>query len=122
MLSSTDLQAVHRWLEARSGELEAEIALKQSRSEGATEAVGDRKDEAERFSAALTRDAEVERDLAELREVVRARARLAEGTYGLCDACGEPIDPRRLRAQPMALRCQRCQAEAEARARWAAGA
>jgi RNA polymerase-binding transcription factor DksA len=122
MLSSTDLQAVHEWLDVRSGELEAEIALKLSPSEDAAAAAGDRKDEADRSTAALTRDAEVERDLAELRAVVRARERLAEGTYGRCEHCGEPIDPRRLRAQPIALRCYACQANAEARARGAAGA
>ena len=122
MLSSTDLQAVHEWLDARSGELEAEIALKLSPSEGSVDAVSDRKDEAERSSAALTRDAEVERDLAELRAVVRARERLADGTYGCCEDCGESIDPRRLLAQPIALRCYDCQASAETRGRAAAGA
>ena len=35
------------------------------------------------------------------------------GTYGSCERCGEPIEPQRLLAQPLALRCLDCQARAE---------
>ena len=35
----------------------------------------------------------------------RALAKLDEGTYGLCDACGEPIAPARLRAMPDSASC-----------------
>ncbi|MBA7707673.1 RNA polymerase-binding transcription factor DksA [subsurface metagenome] len=33
-----------------------------------------------------------------------------EGTYGLCDACGQPIDPARLEALPEASLCLSCKA------------
>lgn len=49
----------------------------------------------------------------ELEAVVAARHRLEAGQYGLCQACGEPIELRRLEAMPTALRCIRCQAQAE---------
>lgn len=39
--------------------------------------------------------------------VDRALAQLNEGTYGLCAACGEPIDEVRLEADPTAQRCTR---------------
>lgn len=42
-----------------------------------------------------------------LEEVRRARTRLAEGTYGTCEVCGETITPARLEARPWATRCLR---------------
>ena len=35
--------------------------------------------------------------------------RLAEGEYGTCVECGEPISPARLRAMPEVETCVRCQ-------------
>ena len=43
-----------------------------------------------------------ERDQDELREVRSALDRIAEGSYGLCQQCGEPIELERLRALPTA--------------------
>ena len=39
-----------------------------------------------------------------------ARRRRAEGTYGVCEDCGQQIFPERLQALPDATRCVRCQA------------
>ena len=41
-------------------------------------------------------------------EVRRALAKLDEGTYGRCDACGQPIAVERLAALPWASKCVRC--------------
>ncbi len=43
--------------------------------------------------------------------------RLAEGGYGVCEECGEPINPRRLDAIPEATTCVRCQDRLERQAR-----
>ena len=53
--------------------------------------------------------AEVDRDLQELRLVEAALARMSEGRYGRCEACGTPIDLDRLKATPFASRCVDCQ-------------
>jgi DnaK suppressor protein len=37
-----------------------------------------------------------------------ALARVAAGTYGRCESCGEPIAPERLAARPAATTCIRC--------------
>jgi DnaK suppressor protein len=37
-------------------------------------------------------------------------AKLDDGTYGLCDACGEPIAPKRLQAMPDVVLCIECAA------------
>jgi DnaK suppressor protein len=39
----------------------------------------------------------------------RALERLAEGSYGTCDDCGEDIVESRLRAMPFAERCRQCE-------------
>jgi RNA polymerase-binding transcription factor DksA len=54
--------------------------------------------------------AEMTRDLAELRDLEAARLRLAGGTYGTCVDCKGEIGYERLRANPAAMRCVRCQA------------
>lgn len=43
-----------------------------------------------------------------LGEVEAAIARLSEGTYGLCQRCGQPISAARLEAMPTARRCITC--------------
>ena len=45
-----------------------------------------------------------------LAQVERALQKLDNGTYGLCDNCGQPIDPARLEALPQATRCVNCKA------------
>ncbi len=50
---------------------------------------------------------------AELGDVEHALERLANGTYGTCEACGKPIDEERLEAQPAARFCMADQAAAE---------
>jgi DnaK suppressor protein len=42
----------------------------------------------------------------------RALAKLDAGSYGLCDACGKPIAPGRLRAMPDSVLCLDCAASA----------
>lgn len=49
-----------------------------------------------------------------LERVDRALAKLDDGTYGMCDDCGEPIAPARLQAFPESVLCLSC---AAARAR-----
>ena len=40
-------------------------------------------------------------------------ARIAAGTYGICDACGKPIAPERMEANPLATLCIEDQAKIE---------
>lgn len=43
-----------------------------------------------------------------LLRIDRALAKLDEGTYGVCDTCGEPIAPKRLAAMPESVQCVAC--------------
>jgi DnaK suppressor protein len=47
----------------------------------------------------------LERVEAQLREVEAAFERLEKGTYGICEACGRPIEPARLEERPFARFC-----------------
>jgi len=47
----------------------------------------------------------------QLAEVEHALQKFQEGTYGLCDSCGQPIDPARLEALPQATLCLNCKAQ-----------
>ncbi|MGE0039214.1 MAG: TraR/DksA family transcriptional regulator [Xanthobacteraceae bacterium] len=47
-------------------------------------------------------------ELQEIRQIQVALKRIDEGTYGICANCGEPIDPKRLKALPTATRCIAC--------------
>lgn len=49
-----------------------------------------------------------DRGIAEIESIDRALARIAEGSYGVCGGCGEPIPAARLAALPAADRCVRC--------------
>lgn len=40
-----------------------------------------------------------------LEEIDAALQRVAKGTFGICDVCHQPIDPRRLDARPTARAC-----------------
>lgn len=51
---------------------------------------------------------------AELADVDRALRRLDDGTYGTCEACGQPIGDDRLEAMPAARFCMSHQSDAEA--------
>lgn len=47
-------------------------------------------------------------ELLELGQIDAALARLDRGSYGVCSACGQPIDARRLRALPQTAVCGSC--------------
>ncbi len=52
----------------------------------------------------------ISRRIREIRDIDAALLRLAQGTYGVCIECDDPIDFERLQAYPTAPRCHRCQA------------
>lgn len=56
-----------------------------------------------------------QRHAAELQEIDAALARIADGSYGVCDECGGDIGAARLEAQPTARLCIACQERLEQR-------
>ncbi|OPX19625.1 MAG: hypothetical protein BZ151_08310 [Desulfobacca sp. 4484_104] len=46
----------------------------------------------------------------ELMAIEEALIRMDHGTYGFCEDCGAPIEPRRLEIMPQTSLCRECQA------------
>jgi DnaK suppressor protein len=94
-------------LDEREARLEAELTeLTKPAGDAGTISFGKRVGEG--TSMAVDRLAAVstqEHLLTMLDEVRRARQRVAEGSYGACEVCGEPIPQGRLEARPWAVRC-----------------
>ncbi len=106
-------------LERREAELRALLAdeAAQERAEARArepgEAVTDFKDLADAETSTAVHAMQHAHAVQELEAVQAALLRLSRGQYGECLACGEPIELRRLEALPTALRCIRCQSQAE---------
>jgi DnaK suppressor protein len=114
MIPHDQLKNLERRLGLREAQLGQEITAARQRTEGqAPGEVTDAKDAAAVSAQAVVADAEVARDLAELRDIHLARERITDASYGACLDCGEDIDVRRLLAQPATSRCQPCQGRAE---------
>lgn len=54
-----------------------------------------------------------DRRKATLQRIEAALKRLDDGEYGLCQACDEPINPKRLEFDPTVLLCIDCASKAE---------
>ena len=90
-------------------QLQAGVSTPDERREGSP--FGKREEEA-------TETLELEKRLAlekqireQLARVEHALSKFEKGTYGLCDTCGQPIDPARLEALPQASFCLTCKTQ-----------
>jgi DnaK suppressor protein len=106
-----ELQAL---IDERRLALESEIHgdAARSRDEPYSLLAGQVPDAGDRATADVMADvdnAELTRDLQELRALEAARDRLDDGNYGSCEDCGGDIGLERLLAQPTAVRCIACQ-------------
>jgi RNA polymerase-binding protein DksA len=113
-LNQEQLDMLRAALTERHTALAAEIRdeVTRAREDTIGNVAGEVTDRGEEAVADLLFDldnAEVSRDLVELRAIEAALARVAEGTYGTCEDCGDEIAYERLRAQPTATRCVQCQ-------------
>jgi DnaK suppressor protein len=87
--------------------------MREDRMDNVVGAVPDPGDESVQSLIQDLDQADASRDLTELRMLEAARARIAGGTYGICSNCGQDIAFERLRANPAAERCIRCQTQFE---------
>ncbi|WP_026909584.1 TraR/DksA family transcriptional regulator [Patulibacter minatonensis] len=106
-IAGPDLDAIRRALQARDEELRSRIGTMAEAPErgsalGFGKRIGDGTIEAVGRLTEVGVGASLEHEEA---RVARALEKLDEGTYGRCDACGEPIAPRRLAAMPESVLC-----------------
>jgi DnaK suppressor protein len=107
-----DLDAIRRDLEARRQATRERVEHLAERPElGAAQGFGKRIGDGTTEAISRLTDIGVGRSLETgLARTERALAKLDEGTYGRCDACGEPIAPARLEALPDSVLCVDCAA------------
>jgi DnaK suppressor protein len=107
-----DLDAIREELDARRDRDRERLATLAKRPERGS-AVGFGKRIGDGTSEAVSRLTDIgvgdslERGLG---RTERALAKLDEGTYGVCDACGRPIAHGRLKAMPDGVLCLECAA------------
>jgi len=108
-LLRSHLESERKRLIEQLEQLEADVQPVEERREGSP--FGKREEEA-------TESFELEKRLAlekqtgdQLAAVEHALSKFEKGTYGLCDLCGQPIDPARLEALPQASLCLNCKAK-----------
>ncbi len=90
--------------------------LARSSKEHFADLIGGAGDSGDAAASSLLRDiaeAEVIRDVGEVRDIAAAEQRIAVGRYGLCIDCEEAIRYKRLDAYPTAKRCLTCQVHRE---------
>ena len=114
-----DLEAIRAELEGQRDQTRERIAVLSKPPERASELgfgkrIGDGTTEAVSRLTDIGVGASLEQALA---RTERALAKLDDGTYGLCDNCGEPISPGRLRALPDGVLCLTCASNAPRRQR-----
>ena len=93
-------------LKARRAELTHELADIEDRLDN--EPPKDWEDRASERQSDEVLEALGSHDLAELRQIDAALARLSDGTYGDCMKCGDPISAERLEALPATPFCKNC--------------
>ena len=118
-LTDSERESLAQALRTREQVLREEIrqGLARMGNEGYSEQLSGTSDPGDESMATMLSDlanAEVARDVAELRDILAAERRLAAGTYGTCIDCGDAIPYARLAAYPTAKRCLRDQEFREA--------
>jgi RNA polymerase-binding transcription factor len=113
-LTAEEIEALRERLTARRQALRAEVAEQLANSDdprvaGLINALAATEDWVLADILGDLDIAMVTRDTAELQEVDAALSSIAEGSYGTCRDCGEPVGWPRLNANPTALRCIACQ-------------
>ena len=118
--TEAELDELRQELEAESAELRADIAKAESEiAERMGDAVADAGDDPA-DAGAKTYQREHELALTHnsrefLAQNERALERIAAGTYGVCESCGEAIGKARLQAFPRATLCVQCKQREERR-------
>lgn len=106
-MTNLDLTEIRAELDAKEADLRRSIErLMTPAAEGVTIGFGKRIGEGTTQAIQQMADASSAQALhATLEAVLRAKAKLADGTYGRCDVCAESIDEDRLEFRPWSTRC-----------------
>jgi DnaK suppressor protein len=102
------LESEHKRLASELEQVQTSASSTEERREGSP--FGKREEEATEtleLEKRLTLENRIRQELA---AIEHALERFEKGTYGLCENCGQPIDPKRLEVLPQASLCMNCKA------------
>jgi DnaK suppressor protein len=116
-MNKRDLKTIHnklnRWLDDLSRDADCNLAgLK-----GSDEPLPDLVDQASKIIERSLSQNLCDRESLLIEKIKRALKDIADGTYGICNKCGEDIAVKRLKASPVARYCIDCKTEMETRKR-----
>ena len=109
-MGKTELEKLRSTLETRRSELSG---LLRNRDEIVIEKVPDTLDEVQFAGERELAIRNLDRDSNMLRQIRRALARIADGSYGVCQHCDQDISPKRISAVPWAAYCIHCQEQVD---------
>jgi RNA polymerase-binding protein DksA len=112
-LTKAEIEELRSRLEDEQGELQTQLSTLEEDTSGATQSdssgdVGLDDEPADAGSATFERekDFSIEQNVRDLlQKIERALKRIADGTYGLCEQCGRPIEKARIKALPYVDLC-----------------
>jgi DnaK suppressor protein len=102
------LESEHKRLSEELEKVQTSASSSEERREGSP--FGKREEEATETLELEKRLALENRIRQEISGIEHALEKFEKGTYGLCDNCGQPINPERLEALPQASLCVNCKA------------
>jgi DnaK suppressor protein len=109
-MTKAEVDKFKKILEARQAELSG---LLRNRDEIVIEKAPDALDEVQLAGERELAIRNLDRDSNMLRQIRRALARIADGTFGVCLHCEEDISPKRMSAVPWAAFCIKCQEQVD---------
>ena len=109
-MTDTDLRAVEATLKEHLGALrERRGAITKAPERGSGVSFGKRVGDGTTEAVSRLTDVGVVDSLNATEErIERALEKIAEGSYGVCDGCGNPIPEKRLEAAPESVLCVAC--------------
>lgn len=118
--TTAELREVRQELEGEVGRLRGEIAAAELEIAGLLREVGEVTGDDQADAGSKTFEREHEMSLANntrgmLLQAERALRRIDDGTYGICESCGNPIGKARLQVFPRATLCVTCKQRQERR-------
>src|SRR3954451_1559749 len=109
-MTKAELEKAKKVLETKQAELTGSL---RNRDEIAIEKAPDALDEVQLAGERELAIRNLDRDSNMLRQIRRALARIADGSYGVCLHCEEDISPKRVNAMQSAGFCIKCQEQVD---------
>ena len=116
-MNKRDLKTIHNKLNKWLADLSSDADCNLDGLKGSDEPLPDLVDRASNIIERSLSQNLCDRESLLIEKIKRALADIADGTYGICNNCGEDIAVKRLKASPVSRYCIDCKTEMETRKR-----